>query len=167
MHIPTDIEQLTELFKKFGAKDPELLAESQIKEEIPQLQRFLFLRQAWKRILEEHETDWIQQEIKNSETFPDAPYSGIGLALKKCIQKGIAPQELTNIARGIQAQTLFHLCYLLDAPSFAENELQNFAWGLFAVDENDNPYLPRINALHESVLETDPSGHEMRPQNKS
>jgi len=39
-------EQLTALFQKLGARHPEGWARSQIKEGIPQLARFLFLRQA-------------------------------------------------------------------------------------------------------------------------
>ncbi len=38
--------ELTELFARLGARDPEKWARSQIKEGIPQLARFLFLRQA-------------------------------------------------------------------------------------------------------------------------
>jgi hypothetical protein len=62
---------------------------------------------------------------------------------------------------------LFNICYLLDDPNFAEQELEEFAWGLFEVDENDNPIGARIGSLHESVLATDPTGREMRPSGSS
>jgi hypothetical protein len=35
-------------------------------------------------------------------------------------------------------------------------------WTLFEVDDDGEP-LHAIDALHESVLDTDPSGREMRP----
>lgn len=165
MNIPTDIAALTALFEKLGAKEPDIWANSHTQENIPQFQRFLFLRQAWQHVLDEDNTTWIEQRIQNAELNPNAPYAGIGHALKNCIQQGIAPQDLTAIARGVQAEMLFNLCYLLENPAFSESELQNFAWGLFEVDENDNPLPPRIGALHESVLETDPTGREMRPNN--
>ena len=38
--------ELTELFRKLGARDPSAWARSQTSEKIPQLARFLFLRQA-------------------------------------------------------------------------------------------------------------------------
>jgi hypothetical protein len=41
----------------------------------------------------------------------------------------------------------------------------NFAWGLFRVGETGDPIQPRIGGLHESVLETDPTGREKRPRN--
>jgi hypothetical protein len=43
-------DELTALFKKVGARKPEGWARSQIEEGIPQLARFLFLRQAWHRL---------------------------------------------------------------------------------------------------------------------
>lgn len=36
-------------------------------------------------------------------------------------------------------------------------------WALMRIDDDDQP-IDRIGSLHESVLETDPSGREMRPK---
>src|SRR5262249_25800627 len=44
-------QELTELFRKLGADDPAGWARSQIREGIPQLARYLFLRQAWRQVL--------------------------------------------------------------------------------------------------------------------
>jgi hypothetical protein len=164
LDIPSNAAKLAKLFDMFGAKDAASWASSQINEGIPQLQRFLFLRQAWRSILDEDNVSWIDAEIKAAERDPVGPYAGVGAALKRALEAGVARQDLTDIARGIQAQTLFQICYLLDDPSFSEPELENFAWGLFEVDEEDNPIGSRIGSLHESVLETDPSGREMRPR---
>jgi hypothetical protein len=60
MKIPSDLNELTALFEKLGARSPESWARSQLSEGINQLQRFLFLRQAWSLILREDDTDWIQ-----------------------------------------------------------------------------------------------------------
>jgi hypothetical protein len=109
------------------------------------------------------DTAWIEGEIQRAQQYPDQPYAGIGHALRRCIEKGVSPQDLTDIARGMQASLLFDLCYLLDDPAFTESELQDLAWGLFQVDSNGNPVPPGIGSLHESVLETDPTGREMRP----
>jgi hypothetical protein len=164
MDIPSDLTELTKLFETFGASEAEAWANSQLKENIPQLQRFLFLRQAWRRIIAESDTAWIDRQIANADSYPSGPYAGVGAALKRALAKGVSRQDLTDIARGVQGQLLFGVCYLLDDPSFTEPELRDFAWGLFEVDENDNPIAPRIGALHESVLGTDPTGREMRPR---
>jgi hypothetical protein len=164
MNIPSDIEGLTALFEKLGARQPESWASSQLGEGIPQLQRFLFLRQAWSGILRENDTDWVPFEIAQAQQHPDQPYAGVGHALRRCVEKGVSAQDLTDIVRGKQAEFLFRLCYLLDDPSFTEKELSDFAWGLFEVDMDGNPIPPGIGGLHESVLETDPTGREMRPR---
>jgi len=54
------------------------------------------------------------------------------------------------------------LCVLLDQPGDVEPELADMQWQLFLLDQNDAPRVP-IDALIESVLETDPTGREMRP----
>jgi hypothetical protein len=42
----TDVTQLTDLFRRLGARDPQDWAGSEVAEGLPQLERFLFLRQA-------------------------------------------------------------------------------------------------------------------------
>jgi len=63
----------------------------------------------------------------------------------------------------MQWELLFGLCYLLDDPGDVEDEVKDMAWGLFQVDEDGRP-IAAISSLHESVLETDPTGREMTPQ---
>jgi hypothetical protein len=163
MNIPSDLDELTALFEKFGAREPASWARSQLDEGIPQLQRFLFLRQAWRKIAREGDTDWMRGEIQRAQQNPGGPYAGVGHALRRCLEKGVSAQDLNDIVRGMQAELLFLLCYLLDDPMFTEKELVGFGWGLFQIDSDGNPIAPRIGALHESVLETDPTGREMRP----
>jgi len=43
--------RLTHLFEVAGAPDPQSWAESELSEDIPQLARFLFLRQAWRLVV--------------------------------------------------------------------------------------------------------------------
>jgi len=151
MDVPNDTARLTQLFESLGARNAGGWADSQISEGIPQLQRYLFLRQAWRAVLDERDVDWIAREIRYSERDAAAPYAGV------------AAQDLMDIVRGVQAKLLFGLCHLLDDPGLSEPALESLAWGLFEVDEQGNPVLPRLGGLHESVLETDPTGREMRP----
>ena len=78
------------------------------------------------------------------------------------MSKGIRKEELNEIVRGKQVQLLFALCYLLENPNLSEGQLNELAWGLFQIDESGSPK-KRIMGLQESVLETDPTGREMRP----
>ena len=163
MKLPETHEELTELFRKLGATHPDKWASSQLKEGVPQLHRYLWLREAWKRIVPDDNNEWIEGEIKRAQAKPNNPYSGVGLALERCLNKGIEKGDLNEIVRGKQAQLLFALCYLLEDPNFPEKELKDFGWGLFQTDESGNPG-SAILGLHESVLETDPTGREMRPK---
>jgi len=56
--------ELTNLFAHLGAREPAAWARSQINENIPQLARFLFLRQAWKLVVPEKDRTWIAQEMQ-------------------------------------------------------------------------------------------------------
>lgn len=164
MDLPDNIAELTKLFHKLGAQDSESWAKSQIREGILQLQRYLFLRQAWKHVFQEDDGIWVDSQIQESERYPTGPYAGVGDALKRAVANGTPKQDLIDIVRGAQTELLFQFCSLLDDPGFSEPEFEGFAWGLFEVDENDNPIPPRIGSLYESVLATDPTGREMRPR---
>jgi len=164
--VPTRLteEQLVAVFRRLGAPSPEDWAYSQVREGIPQLARFLFLKQAWSDVVPEGDTAWIDTAIRSAQAQPDAPYSGLGAALARCKAVGASPDDLTEIARCVQAELLFAIAYLLEGPP---NDLDigvDVSWGLFETDEHGHPTKNRIGDLHESVLELDPTGREMRPK---
>lgn len=164
MPIPDNVEELTKLFASLGASEPELWATSQMDEGIPQVLRFMFLKQAWNYIVTEGDTAWIDEQIENAKKYPEEPYAGLGVALEHCLEHGADPKRLSEIARCLQAQMLFNLGYLLDGPAYSMSEsLDDVAWGLFQVDEEGKPFGEQIGGLDESVLEMDPTGREMRP----
>lgn len=154
---------LAALFKKLGARDPDGWARSQLEENIPQLARFLFLRQAWRAIVDEGDSTWISNAVARAESEPDEPYAGVGHALRNLRSRGATDEELTDLVRGMQAELLFQFCCLLEDPGDVEPEVADVAWSLVQVDDDGN-VLASVNGLHESVLETDPTGREMRPR---
>jgi hypothetical protein len=156
-------DELAALFHKLGATDPEGWASSQVEEGIPQLARFLFLRQGWRMIVDEDDPSWIGRLIERAEAHPHEPYAGVGHALKKLRGRGATDDEITDVVRGMQAQLLFGFCYLLEDPGDVEPEVADVAWSIVQVDGEGN-VLGSIPGLHESVLETDPTGREMRPR---
>jgi hypothetical protein len=158
-------KELTRLFSKLGAREPESWAASQISEGINQLGRYLFLRQAWREVVDDNDHSWIQAQITWSASNQGEPCSGIGPALQRLVDRGADPQDITDVVRVKQYEVLFQICYLLGDPSLPEQELEDFCWGLFQVDQNGKIGEP-IDGLHESVLETDPTVREMRPRNQ-
>jgi hypothetical protein len=162
-----NLEELTALFGKLGAEDPEGWARSQIRENIPQLARFLFLKQAWKLVIDEDGRDWIS-ERRQIDT--DNPGGDIGPAIERILAAGADESDLTRVVRIMQWEILTGLCDLIDDPEYLrddrgiiEKEAGYILWGLFQVDDNGYP-VTEIGGLHESVLETEPTGREMRPK---
>src|SRR5262249_3401782 len=113
MKHPSSLEQLTELFRRSGARDPEGWANSEINEGINQLGRFLFLRQAWKQIVADGNEAWINSAVARAQKEPNGVGAGIGIALQRALSAGATREDLTEIVRGMQWQLLSDLCYLL------------------------------------------------------
>src|SRR5688500_15480467 len=99
--------KLADLFQRLGARDPDAWARSQLEEGIPQLARFLFLRQAWRAIIDEGDPTWINSAIASADAKPEEPYAGVGHALRKLRGRGATDAELTDLVRGMQAELLF------------------------------------------------------------
>lgn len=168
MPIPKSKKALAALFEKLGARDPEGWVTSEVTEGVPQLLRYLFLREAWRYVQAEDDHSWIEQEIDSSRARADEPYAALGLALARCRDAGASEQDLTDIARCLQARAIFSICYLLsDGPQDVPEELEDVMWGLFRLNDSERPVGPAIDGLHESVLELDPTGREMRPRCES
>lgn len=167
MPVPENQKELTELFKALGAEDPESWADSQTTEGINQLHRFLFLRQAWQRVVSENDDAWIDEEIAYYKRFPVQPFAGIGKALKRMEAKGVEREDIVDLVRGMQVRLLADFCYLLDDPSLDEAGVEDLGWALVEANDDCEPGGTVIGGLHESVLSTDPTGREMRPRNKA
>jgi hypothetical protein len=163
--VPNTLPALVALFVKLGARDPEGWASSQLNEGINQLHRFLFLRQAWACAVAETNTGWIDYQVKTATTHPNSPFSELGEALSRALAAGVSRQDLVDIVRGAQGDMLSQLCYMLEDNGLTESELAGVGWGLFETDEEGNARAP-IYSLHESVLEADPTGREMKPRVK-
>lgn len=155
--VSMKVDDLAELFRKLGARDPDVWARSQVDEQVPQLARFLFLRQAWKLVISVDDRSWL------AENFAELGEPGGDLvpALKRLLATGASEGDLTAVVRVMQWRVLSGLCVLLDDPGELEAEVADIGWRLFQVDENDRPIVP-LGGLVESVLETDPSGRERR-----
>ena len=151
--------ELSELFRKLGARDPAGWARSQLEENLPQLARFLFLRQAWKLVVKPGDASWISEA---RQTNVKGPGGDVGATLGRLMAAGASEADLTTVVRVMQWKLLAGMCRLLDDPGDLEVDVKDVAWRLFQVDENDSPIVP-IGGLLESVLETEPSGREMRP----
>jgi hypothetical protein len=133
------LQQLIMLFEQLGAEDAEDWARSEIEEDIPQLARYLFLRQAWRRIIPHRDNSWIEDQIAVAKHDPGGPGSGIGPALNRVLAHGVEPSDLSEIVRAMQSGLLFDICYLIDDPGDVEPEVHDVNWALFEVNEANKP----------------------------
>lgn len=154
--------ELAALFRALGAPDPDGWARSQVEEGIPQLARFLFLRQAWRLVVDEDDPTWMERRIQRARQAPSEPFAGTGAALDRLRTLGASDADIVDVVRGMQAELIFELCYLLDDPGELEAEVPPLGWALAQLD-GDDEVVGVLRGLHESVLETDPTGRQMRP----
>jgi hypothetical protein len=80
---------LTDLFRKLGARDPEPWAASLTAEGIPQVARFPFLRGAWRNVVPEEDTTWLQSYIEMPAVTRRLPSRVSGWRSRGCSQSGL------------------------------------------------------------------------------
>lgn len=159
------LKELTALFRKLGAREPESWASSQHNEGIDQLARFVFLREAWKCVVKPDDVSWIDRTIADAKARPSDPGAGIGPALERLLAVGADRKDIHEVVRVMQYELLSSLCYLLEDPGQLEPELEDLSWRLVRINESGE-IIGTIDGLHESLIETDPTGLEMRPQKR-
>ena len=157
-----EIKRLTEIFRDAGAIDPESWASSEIEEGIPQLARFSFLKALASILLKETDLDWVNNQIEHNYRRPDDPCAQIAPALKEMLYKNVSREAIIDLVRVIQFETLMYVCSTIDSGENAGTPITN--WGIFQKDEENDTPTVEISGLHESLLEFDPSGNEMRPR---
>jgi hypothetical protein len=161
-----EIQKLTEYFKALGADDPNSWAESEVNEGIPQYARFVFVKAAWKAVIEKDNFHWMDNLIRQSERNPNDPCSAAGAVLKRMLAAGVSKEDMTDLVRAMQYDVLFSLCYLLSDTSVADyptDSLPRVNWALMQLNEEGEP-IGVIGGLHEYVLSLDPTGREMGPR---
>ena len=84
------------------------------------------------------------------------------MALERLRELGAKAEDLTDLVRGMQVALMSSLMYLLDDPGDVAREAE-VAWALLEISPS-NEVVAVISSLHESVLQTDPTGREMRPR---
>ena len=157
-------DELTEIFRRLGAFEPESWAASELNEGIPQLARFMFLKGAWDRIMPDDSTSWIDNVVSACPPESNDPYSGTAHAIRRILASGASKSDIAQLVRNTQAEFLFNLCYMMGDPGAVDGNDSGYIDWTFVERNADGSLGRAINGLHESVLETDPTGREVRPK---
>jgi len=156
MPIPKDPDALADLFASMWYPDPMSAAIATIESGPSELLASLVVRQAWKYAVRPGNASWIDEQIAHAQAAPtDHQSARLGFALERCRQKGVSDADLLDIVRSVQGSMIFHLCYLMQDPNFDEPELRDVSWGLFQVDDDEQPFGEQIVAMHEDVFAQD------------
>lgn len=112
----SDLKDLTEVFRRAGASNPERWANSQIEEGINQLGRFSFLKTITSEWLKEDDISWIDSQIEFNYSKPGDPCSQLPKALKEMLDKNVDRETIIDLIRVIQFDTLFMCVRRLTGP---------------------------------------------------
>jgi hypothetical protein len=142
--LPVDDRQrahhILNALRELGCDDPQGWAESEVRENIPQLARYRFLRPIWPEMI----VCW-------RDGITAAP------AARRAIDAGASPDDLAQLARAVAYETVFAILTHLADDQVAEGLP---TWTLTEVNPADQPTGRPLDALHEDLLTLDPSGHD-------
>ena len=136
---------LADLFELRGAQDPQDWARSEISENIAQMARFLILRRLWQDVV----GPWME---------PDS-LQQMGPA-RRLLANGANPHDVLLVARAGAYDAMCAMVGMLDAGIDWEVAPQGPGWSLMETDGDGALTGRAISGLHESLLETDPSGND-------
>ncbi|WP_405525950.1 hypothetical protein OG592_00915 [Streptomyces avidinii] len=137
---------LQERFAELGADEPQGWALSQLAEGIPQMARFLILRRLWSESINQWE------EPSAIDAIP---------ATHRLLASGADRSDIAKVARAVAFESIASVLNVLDegcASDVSDDSLPG--WRLQETTGDGSPTGRSLGGLHESLLETDPSGNE-------
>jgi hypothetical protein len=159
-------KRLLEQMRALGAPEPEEWVRSEIFENIPQLTRFLVLRRLWQGIDEWRDKGslYVHSYSGMAEREPSASFADAGMAMKRMLDAGIAPEDIGRVARLVAYETTFAVLNIIDEGYDPDGDEQLPHWILVEETANGKRTGRVVGGLHESLLSLDPSGREGRPE---
>jgi hypothetical protein len=155
------LEELTEVFRNYGADDPEGLARSEVEQGIPQLAVFSFAKALWACIVDEDDDHWIDQEVERAKDGPNDPCAQIGPALQEMLSKGVSRRAIADLVRVVQYGVLSHVVSVINGSDGEDVPIRG--WKLYQTDEEGYPVMA-LHGLRDMLPQLDPTGRAMRPR---
>ena len=123
----------------------------------------MFLKGAWQLVVSDEDTSWIDSLLQNVPSGSSDPFADAAHSIRAMLDAGVSKSVIARLVRAVQSEFLSDLCYMMDDPGSIEGNDECVDWSLIENDDDGNPGRI-INGLHESVIETDPTGRECEPK---
>ena len=141
-------------FKKLGVTDPAAWAARE--EDLPALSRWLLLTGLWRCVDADDANAWIVARTADE----DDP---IAAAIRRMLECGIEPADLTTVVREMQIAALDSACRLLDDGEHGIEDLREevsevVEWQLAELDSDSGDLGRPIEELHLEFRDFDPTG---------
>ncbi|MCA9676534.1 MAG: hypothetical protein H6708_28810 [Kofleriaceae bacterium] len=134
------------------------------------LVRGAFLHMLWSLVIDEdHHVDrepaWIESWMRSARKRGEVP-TGLAATLQRVLDKGVDPEDLTDIVRAQQWEIIYNVCQLLDGEWLDDlrnklPDLPGFSWRLYEVAVGDDYVASPVRALedlHAELGDLDPTG---------
>jgi hypothetical protein len=147
-----------EILKKFNADDPLGWVSSEMRENIPQVARFLFLHRVRSEVLNGYLQFAIPENAEFEKSLSPLARMKVGEeAFNRLIESGINREDLIRVARAAACRATFNFVEMLDGVTFPDEfeDLYNApSWSIMEiVEENGKRKLTGriLDGLHESI----------------
>ncbi len=156
-------DQKVEILKRFNAEDPLGWVSSEMRENIPQVARFLFLHRVRSEVLDGYFQFSVPESPDFEKSLPPLVRMKVGEeAFNRLIASGVDREDLVRVARAAACRTVINFVEMLDGVTFSE-ELEGLShapdWAIMEIveEKNERRLTGRIlDGLHESVFDLYP-----------
>lgn len=138
-------ESLCAQFSSLGVTDPVDLIKSEVMEDLPQLARFVLLRNLWHGAID----GWT--EPGSLDQLP---------AGQRLLAAGTDREDLVRLVRAVAYEAVFATLDELDAGGDLNVSGVEAGWVVMESGEDGSPTGRTLSGLHEDLLTMDPSGHD-------
>ncbi|MCO5967471.1 hypothetical protein [Actinoallomurus soli] len=137
--------ELSERFAGLGAEDAEDWARSELAEDLPQLARFLLLRQVWEQAINGFDRPGAIDAVP---------------AAARLLDSGADRADLITLARRAALDAAFAVLYALDVPNLDVDDDSLPGWSVHETSGDGGRPGRHMDGLHEDLLIMDPSGRQ-------
>ena len=149
-------------FRKLGVADPAAWAARE--QDHPAISRWVLLTGLWRCVEANDDGAWIAAHSEDEE-------DPIATALRRMVDCGIDPADLTAVVREMQISALENACKLLDDGEHGIEDLREaitevVEWQLAELDSESADLGRPIEGLQEEFREFDPTGRRGNPKKR-